>query len=403
MFTISEYAAGYILGPLVIAPLSELYGRLPVVHATNCLFLIFNIACAVSTSIPMFIIFRFGQAMYVCGGGTLGPGFIADLMPVEKRGLAMTIFAVDPTVGPSLSPTIGGILSEKVGWRWVFWFISILTSVLTISTFFVLKETYTPVLLAKKQAKANTALGNTPTKTPTSAIRAAVIRLLKLLTRSQVMLILALQSSIALSYLNLILSTFSLTFQKEYHFSTWSSGFTLFGLGLGFIIGQIAVGAFSDRYLLYKKSQRVRVNPNKQDSKTLPEDRLPPLILGSLLIPLGFFWVGWSIETHTHWIVPIIGSVWVSIGAMFVFLPVSMYLVDCYTKYAVSATAGNLVVRSIISAALPLVAEPLYQKVGYGWGDSVFAFVALSFLPVPFLLVRYGGWLGMHPRFQAEL
>lgn len=88
---------------------------------------------------------------------------------------------------------------------------------------------------------------------------------------------------------------------------------------------------------------------------------------------------------------------------MFCFLPISIYLVDAYTKFAANATAGNLIVRSIISAVLPLAAEPLYESVGYGSGNTVFAFISLVFLPVLFLLVRYGRYLRTHPRFQVQL
>ena len=159
-----------------MAPLSELYGRLPVVHASNVLFLVFTIACAVSSDIPMFIVFRLGQAFCVCGAGTLGPGFIADLMPVERRGLAMTIFAVGPTLGPSISPTIGGVLAQNAGWRWIFWFIAICTGVLSLLTILILKETYAPVLIARRKARTHSELDNRQGQTPWSAIRAAAIR-----------------------------------------------------------------------------------------------------------------------------------------------------------------------------------------------------------------------------------
>ena len=65
-----EYGVGYVLGPMVAAPLREVYGRLLVVHVANVLFFVFTIACAVSSDIPMFIISRLGQAFCVCGAGT---------------------------------------------------------------------------------------------------------------------------------------------------------------------------------------------------------------------------------------------------------------------------------------------------------------------------------------------
>jgi hypothetical protein len=88
---------------------------------------------------------------------------------------------------------------------------------------------------------------------------------------------------------------------------------------------------------------------------------------------------------------------------MFRFLSISVYLVDAYTVFAAGATAGNLMVRSIISTVLPLAAEPLYHSVGYEWGNSIFTLIAMAFLPVPFLLVRYGRYLRTHPQFQVEL
>ena len=114
---------------------------IPVDHASNFLLFVLTIARAVSSDIPMFIIFRLGQALCICGAGTLGPGFMAGLMPIERRGLAMTLFAVGPTLGPSIGPIIGGVLAQNAGWRWIFWFIAICAGVLTLFTPSILKET----------------------------------------------------------------------------------------------------------------------------------------------------------------------------------------------------------------------------------------------------------------------
>jgi MFS family permease len=102
--TVTMYLLGFALGPLVIAPLSELYGRLIVYHVCNVLFLAFTIACAVSPDVGMFLAFRFiagcaGSAPLTIGGGT-----VADVIPQEKRGAAMAIFAVGPLLGPVIGP-----------------------------------------------------------------------------------------------------------------------------------------------------------------------------------------------------------------------------------------------------------------------------------------------------------
>jgi multidrug resistance protein len=127
-FVVSIFVLGFAFGPLILAPLSELYGRLPVYHTCNILFLIFTIGCAVAKNMGMLVAFRFlagfaGVATVTCGSGT-----IADLMPVEKRGKAMAFWSLGPILGPIIGPVIGGALCQHVGWRWVFWLIAIVVS-----------------------------------------------------------------------------------------------------------------------------------------------------------------------------------------------------------------------------------------------------------------------------------
>lgn len=123
-FVVSVYVLGYAFGPMIIAPLSELYGRYPVYHATNILFVIFTVACAVASNLNMLIAFRFfqgsaGSAVLALGGGT-----IADLFVQSERGAAMAIWAMGPLLGPVIGPVAGGFLSQAKGWRWVFWVIA---------------------------------------------------------------------------------------------------------------------------------------------------------------------------------------------------------------------------------------------------------------------------------------
>jgi MFS family permease len=95
-FVVSVYIIGFIFGPLVVAPLSELYGRLIILHVTNVLFLIFTIACAVSSDLPMFIVFRLFMGLCACTPLTLGGGFIADLMAAKQRARALSIWTMGP-------------------------------------------------------------------------------------------------------------------------------------------------------------------------------------------------------------------------------------------------------------------------------------------------------------------
>jgi len=98
-FVVSVYVLGFAVGPLAFAPLSEVYGRLPVYHACNVCFVAFTIACALATNLNMLIAFRFLAGVFGSAPLTNGGGSIADLVEQAKRGKAMSGFAMGPIVG----------------------------------------------------------------------------------------------------------------------------------------------------------------------------------------------------------------------------------------------------------------------------------------------------------------
>ena len=103
---VSIYLLGFAAGPLVIAPLSELYGRLPLYHSCNTLFAGLTVACAKAPSMNSLIALRFLQG---CAGSAplaIGGGTISDLIPQERRGKYMGIYSLGPTLGPILGPVV---------------------------------------------------------------------------------------------------------------------------------------------------------------------------------------------------------------------------------------------------------------------------------------------------------
>lgn len=97
---ITIYVLGLAVGPMILSPLSEAYGRLPIYHVSNLLFLIFLIGCGLSRTVAQFMVFRFISG---CMGGVpmaLGGATIADLTQVEARPVAMALFSLGPLTGP---------------------------------------------------------------------------------------------------------------------------------------------------------------------------------------------------------------------------------------------------------------------------------------------------------------
>jgi multidrug resistance protein len=400
-FVVSVYIIGFCLGPLVLSPLSEHYGRSPIMHSSNIFFVIFSIACAVSSNLPMFIVFRLFAGIAGCPPLTLGGGFIADLMPPQKRGKALSIWTMGPLLGPVLGPVIGGFMAQGAGWRWSFWLVVILTGTLTIASFVLLRETYAPALLEAKARAMRKETSNMKLRskfdkgqTTRQLFILAIVRPTKMLVFSPIVFLLALETSIVYSYSYFLFATFPYVFQSQYSFGTAKTGLSYLGLGIGLVIGQFGIGAMSDKLAAAKKASA---------GSWKPEHRLPPSILGSFLIPVGLFWYGWAAEYIVHWIIPIIGTSLIGIGTMAIFLPVQMYLIEAFGIYATSALATNTIVRSLFGATLPLAGQPLYLRLGLGWGNSLLAFIALALSPTTFFLLKYGERIRTSPRFQLHL
>jgi MFS transporter, DHA1 family, multidrug resistance protein len=87
-----------------------------------------------------------------------------------------------------------------------------------------------------------------------------------------------------------------------------------------------------------------------------------------------------------HWIMPIIGTSFFSVGAFLLFNSVLNYLGDAYPDYAASVLAGNDLMRSSFGAGFPLFAPAMYHKLGVDWASSTLGFLAIAFIPIPFVL-----------------
>lgn len=102
---VSIYLLGYAVGPLFLAPLSEIYGRRPVLTTANVFFCAWLIGCALAPSLNSLIVFRFLTGVGGSGCLAIGGGVIADMIPIQDRGKALTIWMMGPLIGNLISAT----------------------------------------------------------------------------------------------------------------------------------------------------------------------------------------------------------------------------------------------------------------------------------------------------------
>ena len=110
----------------------------------------------------------------------------------------------------------------------------------------------------------------------------------------------------------------------------------------------------------------------------------------SLLMFVRLHRFGWSARPNVHWIMPIIGSSFFSMGTLLLFNSVLTYLGDAYPENAASVLAGNDLMRSAFGAGFPLFAGAMYKNLGVEWASTTLAFLSIAFIPIPFVLYKYG-------------
>lgn len=433
-FSVSIYILGYALGPLFIAPLSELYGRVPVYHVCTFFFMVFTLACGLSTSLGMIIFFRFVAGLAGSCPITIGSGTVADCWKQEERGTVMSAWTLPILLGLvaiKLCPAANTNLCQPNTWpccRWIYEPVcrmamelllafnygmirALLTvesltflqaAVVLVATVVGLPETYPTVLLERKAKKLRKETGNQDFRAPSELSGRSpgrilwlnLIRPTKMLLFSPIVFGLSLYIAVVYGYLYIMFSTLTPVFGEQYGIKGGNVGLTFLGLGIGQVIGLFMFASTSDKQLKKRAAQNGGVMK--------PEFRLPFLLHTSLFTPAGLILYGWSAEYKVHWIVPIIGTCLISIGMLCTFMPIANYLVDAFTIFAASAIAANTVFRSLGGAFLPLAGRRLFSNLGLGWGSTLLAFIALAFVPFIWFLEKYAEKMRTDPRWALK-
>lgn len=399
---VSMFVLGFAIGPLIWAPLSELYGRQRLFFFTYMGLTAFNAGAAGAPNIAGLIVMRFFAGSFGSAPLTNAGGVIADMFSAKERGIATSIFAMAPFLGPSLGPIAGGFLGQAAGWRWVEGLMAAFCGAVWIISTLSYPETYSPVLLKVRAAALSKRTGKVyiskleagkPTKTLRQQFAVALSRPWVLLFKEPIVFLTSLYMAIIYGTMYLCFAAFPIVYQQGRGWKPGVGGLAFIGLAVGMTIATAGSILDNKRYI------RVAI---AHGGAAPPEARLPPAILGSILIPVGMFWFAWTNGPEVHWAVSIVGSGVFGTGIVLVFLSLMTYLVDSYVIFAASVLAANSVLRSLFGAVFPLFTTYMYQDLGIHWASSIPAFLAVACVPFPFLFWKYGDRIRMKCEFASE-
>lgn len=290
----------------------------------------------------------------------------------------------------SLGPIVSAAVTQEpsLGWRWTEYITGMLQAFILVIAIIFIDESYPPKLLVYKARRLRHETGNWALHAKFEEWDVDVKQMAhKFLLRpfqllfTPICFLVALYASFCYGILYMQLGAIPIIFGELRGWGHLVSTLPFTCILLGAILG---CGANIYNQLLYNKAYHAA------GDRAVPEKRLPPMMVGSVLFSASLFLIGWTARPDIHWIVPCIGLVMLGTGFFTIFQAALNYLVDTFHLYAASAVAANTFLRSCFAGAFPLVVRPLFHNIGVGPGSSITGGFAALLIPVPFVFYIYG-------------
>lgn len=407
------YLLGLAFGPAIAAPLSELFGRKIVYCSTLPISMLFIMGVGLSKNIGQVLVLRFFAGLTSSGALAIAGGTITDVWRPQEIGVAMTMFCLSPLSGPVLGPIVGGFVAEnKVslkphtigGLRWVMW-VNLFFAATAFIPLYIMPETYKPIIMRKRLKKRNLKIKQTM---PLGQFIVAIlfITLLKpmeMLVVEPIVLVFSIYTAFVFAVLFGFFEAYPVIFRGIYGMSLGVSSLPFLGVGLGLLLGA-ALYVWIDKKIFFKKWDDGYVGMKDKDGNQIPpspESRLLPCKIGSVTMGPSLFWLAWTAKHSVHWMAPTASGVMFGFSLVLIFFSILTYFSMAYPPISVaSAIAANNMARYTISCVFPLFTVQMMVNLHVYWGVSIFAFIALAMIPVPWVFDKYGARLRERSKYS---
>ncbi|KAJ7578147.1 MFS polyamine transporter [Mycena floridula] len=402
----SLFLLGYLVGPLLWGPGSELVGRRPVFVGTLFVYSLFHLGQALAQNIQTLLVTRFFAGFFAVAPLTICGGTIADIWSAEGRGTATSVFGASVFLGPCLGPLVGGFVADSyLDWQWIFWVMMIFASFSTVVAAILLRETYGPVILLHKARRLRKAdpIAHQDLRaehedqdwSANGIIHRTIYRPFKMLVMEPILVLVTIYMSVIYGVLYGLFEALPIVFIETRGFSISQNGLIFVGVGIGIILGTgVSIQLGSDYPTLIKEWKGFPP----------PEKRLNGAMIGGPCLVIGAFWLGWTGQYQSiPWYVPALATPLIGGSICMIFMSFLAYLIDVYLMYSASAFAANTVIRSAVGAAFPLFTVQMYHKLGINWASTLIGLVALVLALIPFLFYKYGDRIRAHSKFAPGI
>ncbi|GAB7324726.1 hypothetical protein MBLNU13_g08585t1 [Cladosporium sp. NU13] len=364
--TVTTYLIMQGLAPMMIAGFSDTAGRRPAYILCFTIYMLSNLALGLQNNYIALLVLRLTQSAGSSGTVALASGLVGDLVTSSERGQYIAYSSLGSVLGPTLSPVIGGLLSQYLDWHWIFW---------AKKGLVVDKEK-----LAELHGNLRIGLPN-----PMST--------LVIFTSLEANLVL-IATGFSLVCFYAISTGAASVLSEVYHYDEVHIGLVFLSIGGGSVISAFTTGKIVDwNYARHAKRNGYPVVKNRTtDLSGFPLERarveigLPCFVLGVLTV-IGY---GWIINFNLSVAGPIVMLFLLGYGLIAGFQSLNVLMVDLYPSQASSATAASNVVRCLLGAAASAAILPMSDAMGDGWAYTTIALMFLLSCGGLLVIMKYG-------------
>ncbi|RMZ91768.1 hypothetical protein DV736_g1022, partial [Chaetothyriales sp. CBS 134916] len=347
--TLTSYMIFQGIAPTLIGDLADTMGRRPAYLVCFIIYIAANIGLALQNSYPALFVLRCLQSSGSSGTIAMASGVVSDVATAAERGTYIGFTLAGALLGPAIGPVLGGVLAQYLGWRSIFWFLTI-----TGATFLLLFAVFFP-----ETARNQVGNGSVPPK------------------------------------------------GRIYHFDSLHIGLCYLPAGLGSMTAALSGGIFLDRNFA-RWCRRLNLPPISKNRNHSGHLRHFPFEKARLQVAIPAAYVTAALVLVFGWVLDAEGPLAVVLVVLFfatfhmgiAFNVTTTLLVDFYPNATATATAANNLCRCLLGAGMTAAIVPMIES-PLRCGGSFSIMSGLLILTSPLLWVIY--WRGHTWREQRRL
>lgn len=417
--TLTSYMIFQGLAPAFIGSLADSMGRRPAYIVCFVIYIAANLGLALQDSYAALFVLRCLQSTGSSATVAMTSAVVADIATPAERGKYMGFTLSGSLLGPAIGPVLGGVLAQFLGWRSIFWFLTIFSGAFLVVFLIFFPETARGSVgngsiqpqgwnmslvnyLALRKARRNSddAAKDTLDHLPKKKFRFPnPLASLIILCDKQTAILLVYNAFLFASFYD-ITAILPSTLSKIYSFNDLQIGLCYLPIGIGAMLAAFINGQLLDRnFARWCKKKGVQIKKGRdQDLSNFPIERarleiaLPATYTAAALTII----FGWLLDKEVHLAGILVVLFFTSFSMCIAFNVTSTLLIDFYPRSAATATAANNLARCLLGAGATGVIVPMVNGIGRGWSFTLISLILFVASPMIWVVI----WKG--PKWREE-